>query len=639
MPILRTACNRDCPDACSILAHVEEGRVVRLQGDPAHPVTRGFLCYRTDQFLARQYGPERVTTPLVRRDGALRPATWDEALDLCASTLLRIRAESGPAAIFHYRSGGSLGIVKAVTDHLFRRFGPVTEKRGDICGGAGDAAQLADFGDEDSNDLHDLENARAVLVWGKNLHTSSPHLLPVLREAKRRGARVALVDPTHHKGASLADLYVQPRPGGDVALALGMARALFDDGLTHPDAAAWCDHLEAYRALASSRSVAAWAALADVPEAQLRALAHLYGRATPAAILVGWGMQRRRNGAAIVRCLDALGAVTGNVGVSGGGVSFYFKRRGAFDTSWKAATPPRTLCEPRFGQDILDARDPPVRAVWITAGNPVAMLPASDTTVEALRTRELVVVVDGFLTDTAREATVVLPHATMLEDDDLVGAYGHHWLGSVRPVVAPPEGVLTDLEITQRLAARLGLSDAVAGSPDAWKRRVLRAGGPTLEDIESGYVRSPFAPRVAFEGRRFATATGRVNLVHALPDEALDPPRPAGDFPLALHSFSTPRSQSAQWSPSEPDEALTATVHPDAAPGFTDGARVTLRSCIGALPATLRFDPAQRRDVVLVPKGGSRAKGRCANALVRAALTDDGEGAALYEEGVRIEPA
>src|SRR3954469_21360797 len=153
----RTICNRDCPDGCGIVATIETTpaggeRVIKLAGDPDHPVTRGFLCWRTNHFLNLQYGPERVTSPLLRgSDGRLHPVTWEEALDFAARRLLEIRAESGPAAILHYRSGGSLGLLKAVTDAFFRAFGPVTVKRGDICSGAGEAAQESDFGECESH--------------------------------------------------------------------------------------------------------------------------------------------------------------------------------------------------------------------------------------------------------------------------------------------------------------------------------------------------------------------------------------------------------------------------------------------------------------------------------------------------------
>jgi anaerobic selenocysteine-containing dehydrogenase len=145
-----TACNRDCPDACGIVATVEDGRITRLQGDKNHPITQGFLCQRTSRFLEHQYDPRRLTSPLRRVGDHFEPVSWTTALDDIATRLLRIRAESGPAAILYYRCGGSMGILKGVVDYYFERFGPVTGKSGDVCTGAGDAAQTTDFGEEDS---------------------------------------------------------------------------------------------------------------------------------------------------------------------------------------------------------------------------------------------------------------------------------------------------------------------------------------------------------------------------------------------------------------------------------------------------------------------------------------------------------
>ncbi|WP_437310733.1 molybdopterin-containing oxidoreductase family protein [Sorangium sp. So ce388] len=639
--IRKTVCNRDCPDACSIVATVEDGRVVRLGGDPGHPITRGFLCYRTSRFLETQYSPERLTAPLLRKGGELTPVSWEEALDTAAEQLLRIRSESGPAAIFHYRSGGSLGMLTGITDAFFARFGPVTVKRGDICSGAGDAAQLTDFGEEDSHDLADLKNARHILLWGKNVFTSSPHTLPVLREAKARGAELALIDPVHHRTASLCGAFYQPRPGGDFALATAVARVLFDEGWTDPRAADYCDHLDAFRALACSRSVAAWCRDADVPEAAALDLARRLGPEKPTAILVGWGMGRRTSGGAIVRALDALAAVSGNLGIPGGGVSFYFKRRGAFDLSpFQGDRPaPRTVCEPLFGEEVLRMSDPPIRAVWVTAGNPVAMLPDSGAVAEALATRDFVVVADAFLTDTARLAHLVLPTTTLLEADDVIGAYGHHYLGVATPVVPPPDGVKSDLEIMQALAKRAGLGGALDGSARDWKRRVteprLAPLGITLETLEREPVRNPLAPEVLFADRKFPTPSGRVNLITEAPAEREDPG--ADGFPLLLMALSTEKSQCSQWARPQRGPAVV-TVHPDAAGGVADGELCRIASRVGAMTVRLRHDPAQRRDVALIPKGGHLRDGRCANALIRARTTDIGEGGALYEERVRVEP-
>ena len=639
---LRTVCNRDCPDACGLIATVENGKLVALGGDPEHPVTKGFLCQRTSQYPATQNSPDRLTTPLLRKNGRLEPASWEDALGFVAERLLAIRRESGPAAILHYRSGGSLGLVKSVVDYFFELLGPVTVKRGDICSGAGDTAQVIDFGAEEAHDFFDLLNAKNVILWGKNAAVSNVHLMPLLQQAKRKGARVLLVDPVRHKSAKLADRVILSRPGGDFDLAMGVAARLFGKGAIDPDAPSYCDHFDAFRALALSRSVNAWAEAAGVSAEEVDVLASALAE-KPCSIQVGWGMGRRMNGAGIVRALDALGAVTGNLGIRGGGVFFSTVRKAAFDRSFLKDSPPRTLPEPLLGEAILAAQDPPVRAVWITAGNPVSMLPDSATVARALETRELVVVVDPLLTDSARRATVVFPTTTLVEDDDVLGSYGNHWLGVSTPVVPPPPGVLSDLEIIQALAKEIDLrtgeseekiSAKVGGTAREWKRRLLsrvEAAGVTLEQLERSSVRNPLAEKVLFEGRKFATATGKVNLVHDLPPVPAEEP----GFPLWLFSNSTELSQSSQWAAPEPP-MLTATCHPAAANGFRDGDVVRLESAIGSIRVIVKHDPAQRRDVVIVPKGGNYDRGNCANALIRARLTDAGEGAAYQDCRVRL---
>lgn len=634
----RTTCSRDCPDACGILATVEDGRVVRIQGDPAHPVTRGFLCERTNRdYPARLNDPARLRQPLRRRGESFEPVSWDVALDEIAAAMLRFRAESGGASIFHYRSGGSLGVLRAVVDRFFARFGPVSVKGGDICSGAGDEAQVLDFGDSESSDLFDLRHARTILLWGKNPFISNVHLLPLLREARARGVRLLLIDPIRHRGADLCERTLQPRPGSDFELAMAVSRLLLERGAWHPDAASWCANLPAHRALVESRSVGDWLAATGLARAEAEALADAYA-AGPATILVGWGMQRRANGGGIVRALDALAAVTGNVGIPGAGVSFYFARRAAFDLDFGAPppAPPRQLLEPLFASELLAAADPPVRMVWIDHGNPVTMLPGSRQIAAALRSRELVVVVDSFLTDSARCADFVLPCATMLEDDDLLGAYGHHWLGEQRPVVPPPPGVKTDLEIVRALARRVGLAAEFDIPAVEWKRRALARVAPrgvTLETLRAGALRNPEAAEVLYTGRRFRTADGLAHLIDAPPPHvpALD-----AEWPLYLTAISASHSQCSQgeWprTPGPPE----ARVHPASAGGRGDGARAIIESRLGRLEVILRHDPRLHPSVLHVDKGGWLAAGRCANALIRPRPTDLGGGACYYDERVRL---
>lgn len=638
--IAKTICNRDCPDACSIVATVEDGRITHLAGDPDHPVTQGFLCYRTSHFLETQYSSQRLTKPLLRSSasGKLLPVSWEEALSYTADKLLQIRKESGPASIFYYRSGGTLGMMGAVVDRFWEHFGPVTVKRGDICSGAGDAAQIEDFGIEESSDFFDLQNAKSILLWGKNPFISSPHLLPLLKDCRRAGAQLALIDPVAHKSASLCQDFVQVRPGGDFALAMAVGQILFAQNWIDPQADSYCDKIREFRALAHSRSLEDWLAEADVSRESAQLLAKRLGQDKPATILIGWGMGRRRNGAAVVRALDALAALTGNLGIPGGGASFYFKRRGAFDSSFVEGRAPRTVCEPLFGREVQNMSDPPIRAVWVTAGNPVAMLPDSQTTADALRSRDLLVVCDHLLTDTAELAHVVFPTTTLLESDDLLGSYGHHYLGVSRPVSPPPPDVKSDLEIIQALAARVGLADVVAGSPRDWKAKMiapkLGPHGITVDTLEAGPLRNPLAEKVLFADRKFATPSEKVNLIDSLPPS---PAKPSTEYPLLLMALSTPDSQSSQWV--RPQQGLAElTVHPDSANGIPHGGTGVLASVIGKMQVRVLHDPAQRKDVAIVPKGGHLRDGRCANALTEAALTDLGEGGALYDQPVKLTP-
>jgi len=635
----KTMCNRDCPDACGIVATVEDGRITRIEGDPDHPVTNGFLCYRTNKFLERQYSPDRVTTPLLRQGEGFEPIAWERAIETIASKLETILSESGPAAIFHYKSGGAMGLMKHVSEYFFEKIGPVAIKSGDICSGAGDAAQETDFGTEDAHDWFDLRNSKTIVMWGKNPFVSSIHLVPLLRELKKKGTRLVQIDPVHHRACDLADLWLQPRPGGDIALANGLARVLFESGRIDPQAADYCDQLERFRATTMARSVEQWASVADVTVEQIEALADAYADG-PSALLVGWGVQRRTHGSASVRMLDALCAISGNLGIPGGGVSFSVARRAPFDLSFLGGlkTAPRSIPEPLIGPGLLEANDPPYRFLWVTGANPVAMLPDSNTVARAMESLEMTVVCDSFMTDSARCADLVLPVTTMLEDDDVLGSYGHHYLGLMRPVVPPAGESRTDYEIVQMLARRMKLGAEFERSVDDWKCVLLRRladKGVGLAELEEGYRRNPMRDEVMFANREFPTASGKVNLIQDAPVEL---PPVDTQRPMVLMALSSEKSQASQWPEQTQRGPAPCTVHPEAAPDFADGDEVLLESDVAAIRVSLRFDDRQRRDVALMDKGGWHQRGRSANALIRAATTDAGGGALYYDTPVRLLP-
>jgi anaerobic selenocysteine-containing dehydrogenase len=621
-----------------MIATVEDGRVTRLQGDPEHPVTRGFLCHRTSRFLERQYSAERLTKPQLRQGKSDKFAEipWPNALDLVAEKLLEFRDQSGGASILQYRCGGSLGIMKHVGDYFFERFGPVTTKRGDICSGAGEAAQLMDFGECNSSDFFDLHHARTIVLWGKNVYVSNVHLIPQLKEAQARGAHIILIDPVHHRTSQLADLTIQPRAGTDAAIALGIARWLFEHNREDPQAHQYCDHYDAFRALCFSQTADQWATIADIRREQLEALAAAYANG-PTTNLIGWGLQRRRYGATTIRAIDALTAISGNLGIRGGGASFYFVRRGAFDFSFSNPdSAPRTLPEPLLGTAIATATAPTIRMAYIWAANPVVMLPDSQAVADAIASREFSVVVDPFMTDTARCAKLVLPTTTMLEEEDLIGSYGHHFLANVQPVTTPPAGVLTDHEIFRELSRRVGLAEEFDVDARVWKDRLLAKltqRGINSDKLRQSYPKNPFVSDVLFADRKFKTPGGKVNLLHELPDAMM---ADASRVCLKLASLSTEKAQGSQWPSPSQVGPITAVVHPDAIPGATEGELVLLKNATGQLQVKLALDPQQRRDIVLVSKGGWHSAGRCANAIIAAELTDAGDCAVYYDSPVEV---
>ena len=642
--VATTTCNRDCPDACSIVAHVKKGRIVQLRGDKNHPITQGFLCHRTSHFLERQYADDRVLYPLIRRQGKLKRATWDEALDLIAERIACFKSESGAASIFHYQSGGSLGALMPLCGYFFDKLGPCTVKRGDICTGALDFAQKEDFGALEANDLADLENAANIIIWGKNVYTSSPHSIPFIKRAKKKGARVCLIDPIKHKTASLCDRFLGITPGGDFAFAMALARRFIDDPRMSVErenvVRSYSENYDDFRALVMRKSEAQWLEASGLNEEDCRDIAERLWQG-PTTLMIGWGMGRRKEGAAIVRAVDALALLSGNIGKPGTGAMYYFNRKSAFDCSFRPkCTPPRTISEPLFGQALQDAQ-PSVRMLWVTAGNPVAMLPDAKRVKASIEKTEFVVVVDSWMSDTAKLADVVLPCATLLEDDDLVAAYGHHYIGVSKPVVPPLGEAKSDFEILRALAPRVGLGDLFGEGALAWKKRIankkLKAHGLSLTALEEKAQRNPCAKAIAFEDQQFCRPSKKARFLSLHDDYVLaacekDQSRD-DDYPFYLFSVSTPKGQASQMA--RPREGFAiARVHPSS--GLRDGATMRLSSRIGSIVVTIELNDSVEKDVVWMDKGGQLSDGGCANALLEGALTDAGEGAALYDERVRF---
>jgi anaerobic selenocysteine-containing dehydrogenase len=359
------------------------------------------------------------------------------------------------------------------------------------------------------------------------------------------------------------------------------------------------------------------------------------------ATMIGLGPSYWPHGGASVRLIDALVALSGNIGIPGGGASTSFFRRPPFDLSMMDRVPQsagRHVLLPRLGDDILTTGDPPLKMGWIAGANPAATVPNTSRVKEGLRSLEYLVVVEQFMTATAELADLVLPCTTYLETDDLVTTYGHTWLGLARSVVPPQGEARTDGAILQSLARRLGFGAALAGSAEEWMRRLLgplAARGVTLESLRNGPQRNPLLPAVPFADRRFHTPSGRFEFL----DEFIPGARPSEG--LHLVATKTLRMLNSQILPEDMPAGPAVAVHPATAVrlGLADGQRVRVASPVGGVEARLATDAAVRPDVVLFNPALWQGDLSGVNQLRETRLTDLGESAAMHATFVTVRPA
>ncbi|MHC1788844.1 molybdopterin-dependent oxidoreductase [Solidesulfovibrio sp.] len=640
-----TTCTRDCPSACGLLAHVRDGRVIRLSGNPDHPVNRGTVCRKAPAFLRRMHSPHRVLTPLRRRNGSWSPVSWPDALDEMAERLKDCLNRHGPESILHYMGFGERTALKIVNARFFALLGGVTTLRGTLCGGTGYAAQSLDYGPRVSHDPLDLANARTIVLWGRNPAATQFGLMPLLRQARERGVKVVLIDPRNSESVSLADVHIRPRPGRDAFLALAVAKRIIDEGWQDQEFLALnTDNLEGYLDVLARQSLEELTASCDVDAAAIDALAGDYVQGRPTATLLGWGLHRFTLGHEMIRAVDALGAVSGNIGLPGGGVSQGFEEWGPYDaTLWGADLHPprRTLLMPQIGREILEATDPPVAMAVITAANPVCMAPNSDLVAKALDSVPFVVTMNMFLDDTADHADLFLPCAAFYEQRDLVASYGHNLVGPLIRAVAPPGECRSQFDIFMDLARRFPFAGDFVKSEEDWLRLLIRPlleKGVAWDDLWRGPVRIPDAPLVPWADGRFATPTGRFQLLTEV--TACADCRDAARYPYQLLTVGGARHLCSEREPGDGDGPAELSMAAEVALrlGIADGSPARMVSTLGSLVVTVRHDAALRPDVVVCERGGWIKAGQGVNRLIPDLVSEVGQGTPYYEARVDVEP-
>ncbi|MGH9347537.1 MAG: molybdopterin-containing oxidoreductase family protein [Vicinamibacterales bacterium] len=657
---VETVCPLDCPDSCSLVATVRNGKLTALDGTHANPVTGGYICAKVRRFPERLYGPDRLLYPMVRKGpkglALFERVSWDDALERIAERIRGATERFGGESVLPYSYGGSNGLLTQDTSDatLFRRLGASRLAR-TVCAAPTGAANLGIYGKMPSVSYEDFPEARCILLWGANPSASSIHLIPYIRDAQRLGATLIVVDPRSTPLARQADIHLAVRPGTDLPVALAMHRYLFEEG--RADAAFLSEHAtgaERLRDRARAWTFERAAAEAGVEAGALRRVTEAYAGASPALVRCGWGQERNRNGGSASMAILALPAVAGKFGVRGGGYAMSNSASWGIVRTWIGAPEPdtRVVNMNHLGRALVDYDDPPVAVLFVYNSNAAVTTPAQQQVFTGLSRDDLFTVVfDQVMTDTARFADVLLPATTFLEGYEIARAYGPLSLRLGRPVVEAAGESRSNADVFGALLRKLGL--ARDGEPEGELEEMLdvlaKLPGAVGDDLrERGAASPPFGGRpVQFVNVWPLTADRKVNL---FPD-GLDREAPAGlyayqpdpatpEFPLALISPASDRSISSTLAElPRPDVRLL--MHPEdaSARGLKDGDAVRVFNAFGEVRCTVQVGAWIRPGTVSLPKGLWRrhtANGYTSNVLVPDTLTDLGGGACFNDARVQV---
>lgn len=662
---VRTACPLDCPDACSLSVRVEKGHVVGVEGDERNGLTAGLICGKVRGISRHVHGAERISAPAVRDgakgSGAFREVSWDEALERVATRLLEVRDRSGGEAILPFSYGGSNGALTegTIDTRLFRRLGASHLER-TICAAATSRAQEGLYGMMPGVDVRDYVHASLIVVWGFNPSASGIHLVPILKQARGRGAKVVVIDPRRTALAKSADLHLAVRPGTDLPLALAVMRWFFEQGRANEDfLARHTTGAETLRERAAAWTLARAAEVSGVPMEDIEAFARLYADASPAVIRCGWGLERNRGGGSAVAAVLALPAVGGKFGPRGGGFTMSQSRTFRWDLEPVIAAAPdpsaRSISMNQLGPALLEA-EPAIEALFVYDANPLATVPDQARIRRGLAREDLFTVVfDQVHTDTARWADVLLPATTFLEHHDLTRGYGATVLNRIRPAIEPVGKARPNYAVFAELLERTGLArpDDVT-DPEALADAITASLGLSSEhaaDLREHLTLDRPTPGVLFEERFARTDDGKVHLCPPALDEECRAeagvplygyqPDPATDaHPLALISPANAKLINSTFGQLLPGPARV-TVHPDdaATRGIRTGDAVRLFNELGAVECNAEVSALVCPGVVSLDKGlweRHTHNGNTSNTLCPSTLTDLGRGATFNDARVQL---
>ncbi|MDQ0233173.1 molybdopterin-dependent oxidoreductase [Metabacillus malikii] len=662
--VFKTSCPLNCWDNCGFEVTVENGKVTKVEGDKDHPITKGKICGRGRMLEGKTNSTERVTTPLKRVNGVLTEISWNQALDEIAGKMQVIKQEFGGTAILHSHDYANSGLLKNLDKRFFNCFGGVTELVGSICWGSGIESQTWDFGDSYSHSPEDLKNSRHVIVWGRNVARTNMHLFQELQAAKKRGVTITVIDPIFNATAKIAHNYISVKPGMDGLFAIGVMKQIitnhqYDKHFIENYTVGFHDLLD----LLNQFSMDDILIKTEVSIQDIDLIANKYCDG-PTSTFIGLGMQRYANGGNTIRLIDALIAISGNIGVPGGGANFgnlqvgqQFSMNELTLSNKKQLSRQFTMMEQ--AEEILNAKNPEIKMIFVTCGNPLGQVPNTNKVREAFESVETLIVVDHFLTDTAELADYVLPTTTVFEEEDIYySSMYHHYVNYGPKLVEAPGMAKSDLWIWTQLANRLGFQKEFAYNRGEFlEMGLMRLNdfGITLNELITN-KRLPLPVQdTPWKERQFKTPSGKFEFTseyankrgmigkpqYLLPKESkFSDPVLASYYPYQLLSIHPLRSNHSQHYPLiEGLQTNKIEISNDIAleKEIRDGERIKIYNNRGTLEGVAKVLPRAHKGTINVDEGQWRRFGGSVNQLTLDENSDNGKGSILYDCLVNIE--
>ncbi|MBI3375671.1 MAG: molybdopterin-dependent oxidoreductase [Betaproteobacteria bacterium] len=666
-----SVCPLDCPDTCSLSVTVEHDQVTAVQGSDANPLTRGAICAKVANYYPEfVHGANRLRHPMKRvgpkGESKFERISWDEALDIIHHRVGDVIARHGPQAVLPLNYAGPHGMLAgdSMSLRFFHRLGASLLSRRPLCGGIRGEAYAGTFGATPGTPLQQVSLAKLVIVWGNNATACNLHLMRHVNAAKRKGAKLVVIDPKRVKVAEQAHLHLAIRPGTDVVLAWALAVELerlggFDHAFIHNHVLGF----EAFMASAREYPTDVAAGICGVPAEDVRTLARWYLESTPAVIAWGNGLERNQNGGSGLRAIAALPALAGKFGVPGGGLV-----GGAGNAFPKTPdrlarpdlVPPgtRTINIIDVGNLLLDGDlDPPLKALFIYNHNPVIVHPGQNRMKQALARDDVFIAgIEVAMTDSMAYADVILPACTHFEHADVYPAYGQQYLQRADAVIAPVGESLPNTEIFRRLAARFGFDDPAFRTSDTeLMDAALDAADPRMQGFRPSQIPTDRALRMEYDGAEPVlfgnvmprTPSGRIELESAALGARYGSPLPTfrpvvSAYPLTLITPASDRRTTSTFGGLAANDATPVLeMHPaDAeARGLRDGAWVKVWNDRGEVHLPLGITDAIRPGVVCSEKGAwfrTSRNGQTVSALAPAHKADLAEGACYNDARVEV---